>query len=69
MDVLSQHALSYTMIIIINPQHQADNYHPNMLKPQRYTLTRVYTLDTYYSLMLTIQIPLPAAIRKRQTDD
>ena len=23
---------------IINPRHQADNYHPNMLKPQRYTL-------------------------------
>ena len=32
---LSQHEQSYT--IIINPWHQADNYHHNMLKPQRYT--------------------------------
>ena len=37
-EALSQHALSYTMLLLTLDIIQSDNYHPSILKPQRYIL-------------------------------
>ena len=37
-EALSQHALSYTMLLLTLNIIQSDNYHPSILKPQRYIL-------------------------------
>ena len=44
-EALSQHALSCTMLLLTPDIMQSDNYHPNMLKPQRYILAIVRTIN------------------------